>query len=57
MRDEDLEAYMGHAEDMAEAYTDLTIDGWRKLNAPALRFLEPSFILNRVHDPRIPIAL
>jgi hypothetical protein len=31
MRDEDLEAFIGHAEDMAEAYTDLTIYGWRKL--------------------------
>jgi integrase len=49
VRKEDLEFFMGHGKrnKIETDYTDLNVESWRKLYAPALQVLEPSFILEK----------
>jgi integrase len=49
VRSEDLEFFMGHGKrnKIETTYTDLNVESWRELYAPALKVLEPSFILEK----------
>lgn len=49
VRKEDLEFFMGHGKrnKIETTYTDLNVESWRQLYAPALKVLEPSFILEK----------
>jgi integrase len=57
VRDEDLEQFMGHEQGIEATYTDLEIAKWRGLYEPALKVLEPSFILSGEHNGKAATAV